>query len=135
MIFEKFLGPLNLSRAQNFYIYKTIKIIIIDKYQKFVLAIFLKVLPYFKNINNSQKFTILSFKTSFFTNYFTQKVGYWVLLIQIIQNQLPQNYTNSVAKEDDFNMDIVFQNKIVKNWCLNKQIAQMIKVFLTLEIK
>ena len=37
----------------------------------------------FKNYNNGQKFYIISFVSSFNRDYFSQKVGYWVLLTKI----------------------------------------------------
>ena len=40
MIFEELLGLIDLSRAQTFYIYKTTKFVVTDKYKDFMLATF-----------------------------------------------------------------------------------------------
>ena len=54
-----------MAGAQTFCIHKTTKVVIINKHKYFVIAIFQIVLQYFKGLNNSQKFTIISFVSSF----------------------------------------------------------------------
>ena len=60
----------------------------ISKYKNFVLTTFYIVPPYFKSLNNGQNLTIISFRSSFNQNHFSEKVDYRLLLGQTIQSQL-----------------------------------------------
>ena len=62
----------------------------------------------FKNLNNCQKFTIVSLIPSFSWNHLSGKKGYWISLAQIIQSLLIKDLTNSITRCIDFNLDIMF---------------------------
>lgn len=51
---------MNLSKAQTLCIYELLKAIIISENKIFILIPFKIVLPSLKNLNNSQKLTIIS---------------------------------------------------------------------------
>ena len=53
IISDELLSSVDLSRAQNLYIYKAIKIVVICKDKYFILAMFLIVTPYFEGFDNS----------------------------------------------------------------------------------
>ena len=76
MIAEKLLRLLDLVKTQVFYVQKVAKVIVIGKLKHFLLAAFYIVLPYYKNFNNSQKLTIMSFILSLCQNLFLGIVGY-----------------------------------------------------------
>ena len=84
MIPTKLWGLADLVRAQTFYIYKMIEVVIIGKYKYFVLAIFEIVAPYFEHLSNGQNHNIVSFISSFGWNYFMQIISHYVPLAQII---------------------------------------------------
>ena len=52
MISEKLLGPTDLSRAQALCIHESTEVIMVDKHQNFMLAVFQIVSPSFKSLNN-----------------------------------------------------------------------------------
>lgn len=80
----------------------------IDKYENFMLFNFYRILLYFKNFNNNQKFPIVSFITSVYKNYFMQLLGYIILLAPIIQNWLIFNFINKIVIYISFNNNIIF---------------------------
>lgn len=53
MVLKKFLKPLYLFKTENFYIYKMLKIIIINKNINLEFISFYIILPYYKSFNNS----------------------------------------------------------------------------------
>ena len=83
-ITRKFLGLTNLTKAQPFYIYKLLKIIIVNEKKYFIFPAFQIVLLNYEYLNNSQKLIIVSFISSFGWNNFTQIVNDPVLSTQII---------------------------------------------------
>ena len=72
---------MDLSKAQDFDIYEVIKVVIVSKNKHFVLAIFQIMVPCFKNLNNSQKRTIINLVSSFYRNYFPKKKDYQIPLV------------------------------------------------------
>lgn len=52
MIIKKFFGLLNLIETEIFYIYKVTKIIMFDKNNNFMFAIFKVMMPNFKIFKN-----------------------------------------------------------------------------------
>ena len=71
MIARKLLGPQNLMRTQAMCVYKVAQVFVISKNKNLVVTTVLIILPYFENINNGQKFTVVSFVLSFSYDYFT----------------------------------------------------------------
>lgn len=76
IVYKKLLGRAHLITAQNFYIHETTKVIMIDEYEKFVVVAFKIVSLYFKDFNNGQNLTIVSFILYFSWNHFSGEIGY-----------------------------------------------------------
>ena len=77
MILRKYLGPMDLFGIQTFYIYETIKILMICKKKYLMLAFFqVMILVCFKSFDNSQKFVIIGFILNFYRNYFPRNKSY-----------------------------------------------------------
>ena len=62
----------------------------------------------FKCFNNSQQLVIIGLTLYFSKNYFLKKQGYQMPLAQIIQNQLINDFTNTMVKYIRFNLDMIF---------------------------
>ena len=69
MLIKKLLGPADLTKAQSFYIYELMKVIIFNKNKNFVFSVFQIVSLNLKNPNNRQKLHVLSFILSFGQDY------------------------------------------------------------------
>lgn len=80
IVIKKFLSPPDLSKTKAFYNYKLTKVVIVSKYEHFILRTLQIVVPDLEYFDNGQKFTAMSFISSFFRNYHFQKIGYQVLL-------------------------------------------------------
>ena len=50
-------------------------------------------------------------------------------LAQIIQGQLTKNSANNIARSICFNLDMILQMKMIKDWDLNKRLSQFDKSF------
>ena len=83
MIPRELLGLPNLVRAQTLRIHKSTEVIMVGKYQNFVLAAFQIISPCLKSLNNYQKLTVMGFVPSLSRKHFSQKIGHWVLLALI----------------------------------------------------
>lgn len=70
------LSLTDLCRAQTFYIYKVAKVVIVGQHENFKLTALQLVTPDFKNFNNSQELTVMSFIPTFGQNHLYQKVDY-----------------------------------------------------------
>ena len=53
IILKEFFGPIDLSRAQTFYIYKITKIVIVYENKNLMLIAFQGMTPYFKGFDNN----------------------------------------------------------------------------------
>lgn len=80
---RELLGPSNLIKAQILCIHQLTRVIMICKYQNFMLTVLQIVALSLKGFNNSQKLTVVGLIPSFVWNYFSQKVYYRMLLTQI----------------------------------------------------
>ena len=88
---------------------------------------FLEIMaPCFEGLNNSQKFTVVSFVSSFGRNHFMQKLGYRMPLAQVI-SQLTQHSTNSMPRRVSFNLDVLFRIKVLKDKGFSKDLKYLIK--------
>ena len=100
MVSKKFLDLIDLFKAQVFYIYKIIKIIIIYKNKYLVFVIFQIIKLYYRNFNNIQKFIIMNFILSFCKKFFFRKKYYQMLLTQIGLN----NYSIKIKFQKSTNL-------------------------------
>ena len=73
---KNLLSPVDLTKAQNVYIYKLTEVIIVIKNKNFVFAAFWVVFLYLQCFYNSLKLTIISFVASFDQNHFWKKINY-----------------------------------------------------------
>ena len=76
MVSRELLGLANLSGAQTFYIHKTTEVIIVGKDKNFMLATFQIVTLRLKDLNNSQKLTVIDLIPSLYKNHFHRREGY-----------------------------------------------------------
>ena len=53
MVSKKLFGLKDLSKTQAFYIYKTIKVIIVYKNKNLIFSIFQIMMPHFESFDNS----------------------------------------------------------------------------------
>ena len=53
----------------------------------------------------------MDFIPSFSKNHFSGEKDDWMLLAQIIQSELTENFTNNIARNIRLNLDITFQIK------------------------
>ena len=83
MILRELLISANLSETQIFYIHKATKVVVVYKDKYFLLITFQIVMPYFKNVNNSQKLAIVGLVLNFCKNHFFRKKCYQVPLVKI----------------------------------------------------
>ena len=74
----------NLTRTLAFCVHELAKIIMIGKHKHFGLVNFEIMPPSFESFNNNQKFTDMSFVSSFDKNHFIRIIDYWVPLAQVI---------------------------------------------------
>ena len=83
MILKKLLGPADLTRAQVLHIYKLTEVIIVNKEENLILAVFQLVIPSLKDFNNSRELLIVNLVASFDGDYFLKKKTtryYWLIL-------------------------------------------------------
>ncbi len=66
-----------------------------------------------ERFNNSQQLYIMGLIPSLSKNQFSGEKGYRMLSAQIIQDQLIENSTNSIARSIRFNSNIMFQIKMI----------------------
>ena len=56
-------------------------------------------------------------------NHFLQEKGHWMPSAQIIQGQLTEDSTNSIARYIRLNPDMMFQIKVVEDWSFDKHLS------------
>ena len=66
---KEFLNLINLFEAQTFYIYKTIKGVVIYKNKNLIYIIFQIIKLSLEYFNNSKNFVIIDFILSFYKNH------------------------------------------------------------------
>ena len=66
------------------------------------------MLPTLKHFNNREQLIIIGLLRCFSKSSLLREKYYLILLVQIIENQLNKNSTNSVAKYIYFNLNIIF---------------------------
>ena len=76
MVLREFLGLVDLTKAQTFYIHELMEVIIISKDKNFIFTIFQIVTLSLKNFNNSQEFLIVSLVSSLNGNYLLMEKSY-----------------------------------------------------------
>lgn len=103
-----------------------------DKNEDLVFITFQLITPSLKGLDNSKKLFIVSFILGFNYNHLSREKSYQMLLpnfgikvIQVCISHVPRSYitkdfTNSKAKYINFNPNIMFQNKIIRNWSFNQ---------------
>ena len=114
MVATKLLSQADLAKTQTFCIYEFSKVIVVSENENLVFANFQIMPPCFEGFNNGQKLTVVSFVSSFSNDHFTQDVGHWMPLAQVI-GQLTQHSTNSIPRRVSFNPDILFRIKVLKD--------------------
>ena len=83
MVLRELLGQADLSEAQTLCIHETMEVIVVRKDKNLILAIFQIVTPRLKDLDDSQKFTVVGLISSLCRNHFSRKEGYEILLAQI----------------------------------------------------
>ena len=53
VVTREFLSPVDFFRAQTLYIYKPTEVVLVDKYEHFMLRLFQIVIPSLESLNNS----------------------------------------------------------------------------------
>ena len=76
MILRELLGLTNLLGAQTLYIYETMEVDIIRKNNGLIFRTFQIVTPRLKNLNYSQKLTVVGLISSLCKKHFPKKKGY-----------------------------------------------------------
>ena len=76
MVSRELLGPTDLSGAQAFCIHETTDVIVIHKDENLMLTTFQIVVPRLKDLDNSQKLTVVGLIPSLYRNHFPKKEGY-----------------------------------------------------------
>ena len=69
----------------------------------------------------------MSFIDGIGQNYFLKKEDYHILLAQIIQSKLTKGFTNCIAWNICFTLNIIFQIKMVEIWSFDKYLSQFNK--------
>ncbi len=84
-----------------------------------------------EHFNNSQQLSVMGLISSLSRNHLSWEKSYWMLLAQIIRDQLTENSTNSIARNIRLNLDMIFRIKMILYWGLNKRLPQFGKGFLS----
>ncbi len=69
--------------------------------------------PGFEHFNDCQQLIVVSLIVSLSRNHFSGEKGYRMLLAQIIQSQLTEDSTNSIARSIRFNLDMTLRIKMI----------------------
>ncbi len=107
------LSLTDLPRAQAFHIYEALEVVMVCKYENFMLAAFQVVPPGLKRCNNGQQLSVVVLIPSFSRNHLLKEIGYQMSLAWIIRGQLTENPTNSLARYIHFILDMTLQIKII----------------------
>ncbi len=83
------------------------------KHENFMLAAFQVVSPGLEDFNNAQQLAVIGFIPSFCWNHLPGEKGYQIPLSRIIQGQLTENYTNSIARSIRLNLDMILRIKMI----------------------
>ena len=78
-----------------------------------MLAALEVVPPRFERFNNGQQLALVALIPSLGWNHLSGKKGYRILLARIIQDQLTENLTNSIARSICFNSDMTLRIKMI----------------------
>ncbi len=109
----QFLSPLNLLRAQAFCIHEALEVVVICKYENFMLVAFEVVLLCFEHFNDGQQLIVVGLITSLCRNHLFGEKAYRIPSAQIIRDQLTENSTNSIARSIRLNLDMTLQIKMI----------------------
>ena len=85
--------------------------------------------PSLEGFNNGWKLTVMSLISNLSWNYLSQEESYRMLLARIVQGQLTENFTNSIAWYIYLNPDMTFQVKVVEDQSFDEHLSQFYKGF------
>ncbi len=78
-----------------------------------MLAALQVVSPSLEGFNDGQQLAVVGLIPSFYRNHLSEKKSYRILSAQIIQGQLTENSTNSIARNIRLNLDMMLQIKMI----------------------
>ncbi len=76
VVMKELLGLLNLTRAQAFYIYKLIEVVVVCKDNNLIFIAFQIVVPRLKGFNDSHELLVVNFIANLNKDYFLREKGY-----------------------------------------------------------
>ncbi len=83
------------------------------KHENFILAALQVVFLSLKGFNNGQQLAVLGLIPSLYRNHLTGEKSCWMSSVLILQGQLTENSTNSIARSIRLNPDRTLRIKMI----------------------
>ncbi len=107
------LRPPDLPRTQAFCVYEMLEVVVVCKYENFMLVALQVVSPSLEGFNNGQQLAVMGLIPSFCRNHLSGENSYRMPLARIIRGQLTENSTNSIVRSICLNLDMTLWIKMI----------------------